>query len=57
MQEEALAFVRDRFRPGRGLDDHILETIREPAKRRALIEEMTDQAVAPRVPHFERELG
>ncbi len=57
VQQEALAFVRDRFRPGRGLDDHILETIREPAKRQALIEEMTDQAVAPRVPHFERELG
>ncbi len=55
-QEEALAFVRDRFRPGRGLDEHILETIREPVKRQALIEEMTIQAVAPRVPNFEREL-
>ena len=55
-QEEALAFVRDRFRPGRSLDAHILETIREPSKREVLIEEMMARAVAPQVPHFEKEL-
>lgn len=55
-QQEALTFVRDRFRPGRSLDAHILETIREPSKREVLIEEMMARAVAPQVPHFEKEL-
>ena len=55
-QEEALAFVRDHFRPEKELDQHILETIRESDSRQRLIEDMMAAAVPPHAPHFEREL-
>ena len=55
-QEDILSFVRDRFRPEKDLDLHILETIRETSARKRLIEEMMAAAVPPNAPHFVREL-
>ncbi len=52
-QEEALGLVRDRHRPQRHLDAHILETIRDAAARHALIAEMQAHAVPAAAPHFE----
>ncbi len=51
-QVEALALVRDRHRPKRPLEAMVLAKIREPARRRALIEEMRAQALPPDAPHF-----
>ncbi len=52
-QEEAIALVRDRHRPARGLDEHILATIRDPKDRKSLIAEMESDAVPAQAPHFE----
>ncbi len=52
-QEEALALVRDRHRPGRSIEAMVLAKIREPARRKALIAEMRAQALPPDAPHFE----
>jgi hypothetical protein len=52
-QEDALDLVRGRHRPERALDDHILETIRDPAGRRALVAEMEAHAILAQAPHFE----
>ncbi len=51
-QSEALTLVRDRHRPERGLEAHILETIRDPAGRALLVAEMRQTAVPARAPHF-----
>lgn len=55
-QEDALAHVRDRYRPHLDLDDMILRKIRDRALRTALVDEMRAQAVPPAAPHFE-EIG
>ena len=52
-QEDAIALVRDRHRPGRELDAHILETISNAQGRKALIAEMQQNAVPAEAPHFE----
>lgn len=52
-QQDALGLVRDRHRPDMSLDDMILEAVREPDRRRALIEEMKARSIAPGAPHFE----
>ncbi len=52
-QVGALDLVRARYRPERGLDHHILETIRDPAGRKTLIAEMQAQALPAEAPHFE----
>jgi hypothetical protein len=52
-QEGALDLVRARHRPERDLDQHILETIRDPAGRKALIAEMKADAITAQAPHFE----
>ncbi len=52
-QEQAIDLVRVRHRPARALDPHILETIRDPAGRKALIAEMETQALPAEAPHFE----
>lgn len=51
-QEQVLGLVRDRHRPQWDLDDHILETIRDPAGRQTLIEEMQRHSLPARAPHF-----
>ena len=52
-QEAAIALVRDRHRPGRDLDAHILETITNAQGRTALIAEMQQNAIPADAPHFE----
>jgi len=52
-QEGALDLVRDRHRPERELDHHILETIRDPKGRKALVAEMMADALPAEAPHFE----
>ncbi len=52
-QEQAIDLVRARHRPARALDHHILETIRDPAGRKALVAEMMAQALPAEAPHFE----
>lgn len=52
-QEDALDLVRGRHRPARKLDHHILETIRDPAGRKALVAEMEAHAIPAEAPHFE----
>ena len=52
-QEEMLLRVRDLFRPGRDLDLHILETIRDAALRANLVGRMKAHALPPKAPHFE----
>ncbi len=52
-QEGALELVRGRYRPERELDPHILETIRDPKGRKALVAEMAAQALPAEAPHFE----
>jgi hypothetical protein len=49
----ALDLVRRRHRPERALDPHILETIRDPESRKALVAEMEAQALPAEAPHFE----
>lgn len=49
----ALDLVRRRHRPERALDPHILETIRDPEGRQALVAEMVAQALPAEAPHFE----
>ncbi len=49
----ALDLVRARHRPERELDPHILETIRDPADRKALVAEMRADALPAEAPHFE----
>ncbi|MDX1402323.1 MAG: hypothetical protein R3245_10400, partial [Kiloniellales bacterium] len=51
-QEEVLCLVRDLYRPGCDLDDHILETIRNVDLRRGLVERMKEKALPPQAPHF-----
>jgi len=51
-QVGVLDLVRARHRPERDLDHHILETIRDPAGRKALIAEMEADAVPAEAPHF-----
>ena len=53
-QEDAIALVRDRHRPERGLDEHILATIRDPEDRKSPVAEMQTDAVPAEAPHFER---
>ncbi len=55
-QEEALALVRARHRPEMGLEDMILEAVRDSSRRLALTNEMKARAVPVAAPHFE-ELG
>ena len=55
-QEEALALVRARHRPEMGLEDMILEAVRDSSRRLALTSEMKARAVPVAAPHFE-ELG
>ncbi len=52
-QAGAIALVRDRHRPGRDLDAHILETITNAQGRTALIAEMQQNAIPTAAPHFE----
>ena len=52
-QEGALDLVRGRYRPERGLDPHILETVRDPKGRKALVAEMAAHALPAEAPHFE----
>jgi hypothetical protein len=52
-QQEALEMVRDRHRRDMALDAMILEAVREPEWRRALVTEMKARAVAAEAPHFE----
>ncbi len=52
-QEGALELVRGRHRPACALDHHILETIRDPAGRKALVAEMGRDALPAEAPHFE----
>jgi len=52
-QEEVLGLVRDRHRPGRVLEDHILETIRDLPGRKALVEEMRRDSLPDLATHFE----
>ncbi len=52
-QDQAIALVRDRHRPARGLDEHILATIRDPKDRKSLIAEMQAHALPAEAPHFE----
>ncbi len=52
-QEDAIALVRDRHRPGWELDAHILETITNAQGRKALIAEMQQNAIPADAPHFE----
>lgn len=55
-QESALGLVRTRYRPQSELETMILEAIREPDRRHALIAEMRAEAIAPDAPHFQEEL-
>ena len=55
-QEEALALVRARHRPEMGLENMILEAVRDSSRRLALTNEMKARAVPVAAPHFE-ELG
>ncbi len=52
-QVGALDLVRRRHRPERELDPHILETIRDPEDRKALVAEMEARALPAEAPHFE----
>lgn len=52
-QEEVLSLIRDRHRPDRDLDDHILQTIRQKAGRQSLIAEMRDAALPDLATQFE----
>jgi hypothetical protein len=52
-QVGVLDLVRARHRPERDLDHHILETIRDPAGRKALVAEMQAGALPAEAPHFE----
>ncbi len=52
-QEEALAMVRDLHRGDMALDAMILEAVRQPAWRMALVAEMKARAVVAAAPHFE----
>ncbi len=56
-QEQVLALVRDRHRPDRSLEAMVLAKIRDPARRRALIEELRQTALPPDAPHFEAASG
>jgi hypothetical protein len=55
-QEEALSLVRTRHRPEMGLEDMILDAVRNSDRRHALTVEMKVRAVPVAAPHFE-ELG
>lgn len=52
-QEEVLALVRDRHRPDRELDAHILKTIRHHEGRQALVAEMRSTALPDLATQFE----
>ena len=54
-QEATLALVQARYRPQTELTAMILEAIREPHQRHALIAEMRAEAIAPDAPHFQME--
>jgi hypothetical protein len=51
-QEAALALVCERHHPGEPPDAVILGAVRDPARRRVLIEEMRAAALPPEAPHF-----
>lgn len=51
-QEEVQHHVRETYRPDKALNVLILENIRSPEKRQALIKEMKANAVPARAPHF-----
>lgn len=51
-QEEVLALVRDRHRPDRSVDAMVLAAIRDPDRRRALVDELRRTALPPEAPHF-----
>jgi hypothetical protein len=51
-QPDAIDLVRGRHSPHLDLDAHILETIRDHGRRRAIIEEMQAHAVPLSAPHF-----
>jgi hypothetical protein len=52
-QEAALALVRDRHRPHMAIDGLILEAVRRPERRQALVAEMRARAVPALAPDFE----
>ena len=52
-QEDVLALVRDRHRPGRALEEMVLAKVRDPVRRMTLIAELRGEALAPVSPHFE----
>lgn len=51
-QHQALSLVRDRHRPDREMDAHILETIRAVEGRKALVAEIRQSAIPQQAPHF-----
>ena len=51
-QEDVLAHVRDRHRPGHDLDALLLEAIRDAGARLALIDALRREALPPSAPHF-----
>ena len=51
-QEAAQTLVRDRHRPDMGVDDLILTAIRDQGFRKALIAEMSAEALPAAAPHF-----
>ena len=51
-QDGVQRLVRDRHRPERELDGHILETIRDTPARRDLVTEIRQSAVPQSAPHF-----
>lgn len=55
-QEAALDLVRARHRPEMTLDQMILETVRDPERRRALVQDMAAHALPAAAPHFEPEV-
>ena len=56
-QEAALTLVRDRHRPGLAIDRLILEAVRRPERRHALVAEMRARALPAFAPHFEEVSG
>jgi hypothetical protein len=52
-QEEVLIAVRDLYQPDEALDDHILQTIRNPELRKQIVDQMKKCALPPQAPHFE----
>ncbi len=52
-QAEMLSMIRERYRPEMALDRMILDAVRAPDRRRALIAELRAEAIASEAPHFQ----